>query len=233
MATAVHRPNEVARAHALLACIATHHGAPRHRRPPTWPPRPTAATSARTHPDTCATAERPSSHNTQEGGHMAVIMVDEQFDPPIDLSQGSPVADKVSPCLPVYDVHLAQLIHRHATAPDASASTRQPTPKPCDVSTEPPTCHSTTYGRQARYTAPKRNAPAQIIAGRRAVSGPRRTQDEVASAGARPPGAAGPWRTCVRKRPMPTWRSASVSAPRRSTATDARRRTCSPPWPRA
>ena len=27
MATAVHRPNEVARAHALLACIATHHGA--------------------------------------------------------------------------------------------------------------------------------------------------------------------------------------------------------------
>jgi hypothetical protein len=33
-----------------------------------------------------------------------VIMVEERFDPPIDLSQGSPVADKVSPCLPVYDV---------------------------------------------------------------------------------------------------------------------------------
>jgi hypothetical protein len=31
-------------------------------------------------------------------------MVEERFDPPIDLSQGSPVADKVSPCLPVYDV---------------------------------------------------------------------------------------------------------------------------------
>src|SRR5947199_10769303 len=36
---------------------------------------------------------------------MAVIMVEERFDPPIDLSQGSPVADKVSPCLPVYDVN--------------------------------------------------------------------------------------------------------------------------------
>ncbi len=35
---------------------------------------------------------------------MAVIMVEERFDPPIDLSQGSPVADKVSPCLPLYDV---------------------------------------------------------------------------------------------------------------------------------
>ena len=35
---------------------------------------------------------------------MAVIMVEERFDPPIDLSQGSPVADKVPPCLPVYDV---------------------------------------------------------------------------------------------------------------------------------
>ena len=35
---------------------------------------------------------------------MAVIMVEERFDPPIDLSQGSPVADKVSPCLPVYEV---------------------------------------------------------------------------------------------------------------------------------
>lgn len=35
---------------------------------------------------------------------MAVIMVEERFDPPIDLTQGSPVADKVSPCLPVYEV---------------------------------------------------------------------------------------------------------------------------------
>jgi hypothetical protein len=35
---------------------------------------------------------------------VAVIMVEERFDPPIDVSQGSPVADKVSPCLPVYDV---------------------------------------------------------------------------------------------------------------------------------
>jgi len=31
-------------------------------------------------------------------------MVEEKFEPPIDLSKGSPVADKVSPCLPVYDV---------------------------------------------------------------------------------------------------------------------------------
>ena len=38
------------------------------------------------------------------GDAVAVIMVEERFDPPIDLSQGSPVADKVSPCLPVYDV---------------------------------------------------------------------------------------------------------------------------------
>jgi hypothetical protein len=36
--------------------------------------------------------------------HVAVIMVDERFDPPIDLEHGSPVADKVGPCLPVYDV---------------------------------------------------------------------------------------------------------------------------------
>jgi hypothetical protein len=36
---------------------------------------------------------------------MAVIMVEERFDPPIDVSAGSPIADKVSPCLPVYDVH--------------------------------------------------------------------------------------------------------------------------------
>jgi hypothetical protein len=35
---------------------------------------------------------------------VAVIMVDERFDPPIDLSQGSPVAEKVSPCLPLYEV---------------------------------------------------------------------------------------------------------------------------------
>ena len=35
---------------------------------------------------------------------MAVIMVEERFDPPIDIGQGSPVADKVSPCLPVYNV---------------------------------------------------------------------------------------------------------------------------------
>lgn len=35
---------------------------------------------------------------------MAVIIVEERFDPPIDLSKGSPVADKVSPCLPIYDV---------------------------------------------------------------------------------------------------------------------------------
>jgi hypothetical protein len=31
-------------------------------------------------------------------------MVEERFDPPIDQSQGSPVADQLSPCLPVYDV---------------------------------------------------------------------------------------------------------------------------------
>jgi hypothetical protein len=35
---------------------------------------------------------------------VAVIMVEERFEPPLDLSQGSPVADKVSPCLPVYEV---------------------------------------------------------------------------------------------------------------------------------
>jgi hypothetical protein len=35
---------------------------------------------------------------------MAVIMVEERFDPALDLSQGSPVADKISPCLPVYDM---------------------------------------------------------------------------------------------------------------------------------
>jgi len=35
---------------------------------------------------------------------MAVIIVEERFDPAIDLSQGSPVADKVSPCLGVYEV---------------------------------------------------------------------------------------------------------------------------------
>lgn len=35
---------------------------------------------------------------------MAVIMVEERFEPAIDLSHGSPVADKISPCLPVYDM---------------------------------------------------------------------------------------------------------------------------------
>lgn len=35
---------------------------------------------------------------------MAVIIVEERFDPPIDTSQGSPVADAVSPCLGVYAV---------------------------------------------------------------------------------------------------------------------------------
>jgi hypothetical protein len=35
---------------------------------------------------------------------VAVIIVEERFDPPIDTSQGSPVADKVSPCLGVYEV---------------------------------------------------------------------------------------------------------------------------------
>jgi hypothetical protein len=35
---------------------------------------------------------------------VAVIMVEERFEPPIDLSQGCPVTDKISPCLPVYDV---------------------------------------------------------------------------------------------------------------------------------
>ncbi len=36
---------------------------------------------------------------------MAVIMVEERFEPPIDVTQGSPIAEDVSPCLPVYDVH--------------------------------------------------------------------------------------------------------------------------------
>jgi hypothetical protein len=31
-------------------------------------------------------------------------MVEDRFVPPIDLSQGRPVAEKVSPCLPVYDI---------------------------------------------------------------------------------------------------------------------------------
>ena len=31
-------------------------------------------------------------------------MVEERFDPSLDLSQGSPVADTVSPCLPIHDV---------------------------------------------------------------------------------------------------------------------------------
>jgi hypothetical protein len=35
---------------------------------------------------------------------MAVIMVEERFEPAIDLSQGSPVADQISPCLPIYEM---------------------------------------------------------------------------------------------------------------------------------
>jgi hypothetical protein len=35
---------------------------------------------------------------------MAVVVVEERFDPPIDTSQGSPVVEKVSPCLGVYEV---------------------------------------------------------------------------------------------------------------------------------
>jgi hypothetical protein len=35
---------------------------------------------------------------------VAVIIVEERFDPPIDTTQGSPVADAVSPCLGVYEV---------------------------------------------------------------------------------------------------------------------------------
>lgn len=63
---------------------------------------------------------------------MAVIMVIEKFDPPIDLSQGSPVADKVSPCLPAYDAHwLSSYIASDGTqcvcvyeAPDAESMRR-------------------------------------------------------------------------------------------------------------
>jgi hypothetical protein len=36
---------------------------------------------------------------------VAAIIVEEPFEAPIDLSQGSPVAGDLSPCLPVYDVH--------------------------------------------------------------------------------------------------------------------------------
>ena len=35
---------------------------------------------------------------------VAVIIVEERFEPPMDLCKDSPVADKVSPCLPIYDV---------------------------------------------------------------------------------------------------------------------------------
>jgi hypothetical protein len=69
---------------------------------------------------------------TKKEDTMAVVIVEEKFDPPIDLSQGSPVADKVSPCLPVYDVHwLSSYIARDGTrcvcvyqAPDAEAVRR-------------------------------------------------------------------------------------------------------------
>ena len=46
----------------------------------------------------------PATPETEEELDMAVVIVEERFEPPIDLSQGSPVADKISPCLPVYDV---------------------------------------------------------------------------------------------------------------------------------
>lgn len=69
---------------------------------------------------------------SNEEDTVAVVIVEERFDPPIDLSQGSPVADKVSPCLPVYDVHwLSSYIARDGTrcvcvyeAPDAEAVRR-------------------------------------------------------------------------------------------------------------
>jgi len=65
---------------------------------------------------------------SNEENKMAVVIVEEKFDPPIDLSQGSPVADKVSPCLPVYDVHwLSSYIARCVCvyeAPDAEAVRR-------------------------------------------------------------------------------------------------------------
>ena len=35
---------------------------------------------------------------------MAVIMVEERFSPALDLSQGSPVAEKISPCLGPYEM---------------------------------------------------------------------------------------------------------------------------------
>ena len=83
---------------------------------------------------------------------MAVIMVEEQVDPPIDLSQGSPVADKVSPCLPVYDVHwLSSYISTDGTkcvcvyeAADADRAPRLQDRR----GAFPSMC-----GRRARYTA--------------------------------------------------------------------------------
>jgi hypothetical protein len=63
---------------------------------------------------------------------MAVIMVEERFEPPIDVTQGSPIAEDVSPCLPVYDVHwLSSYIAADGTrcvcvyeAPDAESVRR-------------------------------------------------------------------------------------------------------------
>lgn len=63
---------------------------------------------------------------------MAVIMVEERFEPPIDVTQGSPIAEDVSPCLPVYDVHwLSSYIATDGTrcvcvyeAPDAESVRR-------------------------------------------------------------------------------------------------------------
>ena len=60
---------------------------------------------------------------------MAVVIVEETFDPPIDPGQISPIAQQVSPCLPVYDVTwLHSFIARDGTrcicvydAPDAEA----------------------------------------------------------------------------------------------------------------
>lgn len=60
---------------------------------------------------------------------MAVIIVEETFDQPIDPDQISPIAEQVSPCLPIYDVTwLRSFIARDGTrcvcvyeAPDAEA----------------------------------------------------------------------------------------------------------------
>jgi hypothetical protein len=35
---------------------------------------------------------------------MPTLVVEERFDPPVDVSQVNPNADKLSPCLPTYDV---------------------------------------------------------------------------------------------------------------------------------